>query len=165
MNLSSFLLLLLASAATCVCVAAKKKPNVVYIMSDELAYYELSHMGNPYIKTPNVDKFAKEGIRFTQALAGSPVCAPLRCNLMTGKHAGHASVRANGGGTPLRAGEPTIASVLKEVGYATGGFGKWGCGGRDSTGVPEKHGFDVFFGYYDQVHAHSFYTPYLIRNS
>ena len=162
-NLNPILLLLLASAATC--LAAKKKPNVVYIMSDELAYYELSHMGNPYIKTPNIDKFAKEGIRFTQALAGSPVCAPLRCNLMTGKHAGHASVRANDGGTPLRADEPTIASVLKEQGYATGGFGKWGCGGRDSTGVPEKHGFDVFFGYYDQVHAHSFYTPYLIRNS
>ena len=110
-------------------------------MSDELAYFELSHMGNPYIKTPNIDRFAKEGIRFTSALAGAPVCAPLRCNLMTGKHAGHASVRANGGGTPLRAGEPTIASMLKDSGYATGGFGKWGCGGRDSTGVPEQHGF------------------------
>jgi arylsulfatase A-like enzyme len=84
---------------------------------------------------------------------------------MTGKHAGHASVRANDGGTPLRAGEPTIASMLKQLGYATGGFGKWGCGGRDSTGVPEEHGFDVFFGYYDQVHAHSFYPAYLIRNS
>ena len=106
-------------------------------MSDELAYFELSHMGNPYIKTPNIDRFAQEGIRFTSALAGAPVCAPLRCNLMTGKHAGHASVRANDGGTPLRAGEPTIASILKEIGYATGGFGKWGCGGRDSTGVPE----------------------------
>ena len=143
----------------------KSKPNIVYIMSDELAYYELSHMGNPYIKTPNIDQFAKEGIRFTQALAGSPVCAPLRCNLMTGKHSGHASVRANDGGTPLREGEPTIASILKDIGYATGGFGKWGCGGRDSTGVPEKHGFDIFYGYYDQVHAHSFYPPYLIKNS
>jgi arylsulfatase A-like enzyme len=108
---------------------------------------------------------ASEGMRFTAAYAGSPVCAPLRCNLMTGKHAGHASVRANDGGTPLRAGEITIASVLKAKGYATGGFGKWGCGGRDSTGVPEQHGFDVFFGYYDQVHAHSFYPPYLVRNS
>ena len=116
---------------------AAKRPNIVYIMSDELAYYELSHMGNPYIKTPNIDRFAAEGIRFTSALAGAPVCAPLRCNLMTGKHAGHASVRANDGGTPLRAGEPTIASILKDIGYATGGFGKWGCGGRDSTGVPE----------------------------
>ena len=122
-------------------------------------------MGNPRIRTPNIDRMAAEGIRFTQALAGSPVCAPLRCNLMTGKHAGHASVRANDGGTPLRAGETTIASMLKPLGYATGGFGKWGCGGRDSTGVPEQHGFDVFFGYYDQVHAHSFYPPYLVRNS
>ena len=145
--------------------AAERPPNIVYIMSDELAYFELSHMGNPYIRTPRIDRMATEGIRFTQALAGSPVCAPLRCNLMTGKHAGHASVRANDGGTPLRAGEPTIASILRDSGYATGGFGKWGCGGRDSTGVPEDHGFDVFFGYYDQVHAHSFYPPYLIRNS
>ena len=144
---------------------AEPKPNIVYIMSDELAYYELSHMGNPRIRSPRIDRMAAEGIRFTQALAGSPVCAPLRCTLMTGRHAGHASVRANDGGTPLRAEEPTIASILGEVGYATGGFGKWGCGGRDSTGVPEKHGFDVFFGYYDQVHAHSFYPPYLIRNS
>ena len=141
------------------------QPNVIYLMADELAYYELSHMGNFRIKTPNVDRFASEGIRFTNALAASPVCAPLRCNLMTGKHAGNASVRANDGGTPLRADEVTIATLLKEQGYATGGFGKWGCGGRDSTGVPEKHGFDVFFGYYDQVHAHSFYPPYLIRNS
>lgn len=146
-------------------LAEDRPPNIVYVMSDELAYYELGHMGNPYLKTPNIDRFAAEGIRFTQALAGAPVCAPLRCNLMTGKHAGHASVRANDGGTPLRAGEPTIASMLKELGYATGGFGKWGCGGRDSTGVPEQHGFDVFYGYYDQVHAHSFYPPYLIENS
>jgi arylsulfatase A-like enzyme len=146
-------------------VDADRPPNVVYIMSDELAYYELSLMGNDKLHTPNIDRFAAEGLRFTNALAGSPVCAPLRCNLMTGKHAGHASVRANDGGTPLRAGEPTIASMLKQRGYATGGFGKWGCGGRDSTGVPEEHGFDEFFGYYDQVHAHSFYPPYLVRNS
>ena len=140
-------------------------PNIVFIMSDELAYYELSHMGNPYIRTPNIDQMAAEGIRFTQALAAAPVCAPLRGALMTGKHMGHASIRTNGGGTPLRADEVTIASILKQKGFATGGFGKWGAGGRDSTGVPEKHGFDVFFGYYDQVHAHSFFPPYLIRNS
>ncbi len=158
-----FIFLTLAAAS--LAFAAERPPNIVYIMSDELAYYELGHMGNPYLRTPNIDRFAKEGIRFTQALAGSPVCAPLRCNLMTGKHAGHASVRANDGGTPLRDGEPTIASVLQSKGYATGGFGKWGCGGRDSTGVPEQHGFDVFFGYYDQVHAHSFYPPYILRNS
>ena len=142
-----------------------RPPNIVYIMSDELAYYELSHMGNPRLRTPNIDRMAAQGIRFTRALAAAPVCAPLRCALMTGMHMGHASVRANGGGTPLRLEEPTIATVLKQRQYATGGFGKWGAGGRDSTGVPEKHGFDVFFGYYDQVHAHSFYPPYLIRNS
>ena len=157
--------LLFVSAFLQLAALAAEKPNIVYIMSDELAYFELGHMGNPYLKTPRIDQMAKEGIRFTHAYAASPVCAPLRCNLMTGKHAGHASVRANDGGTPLRAGEVTIASILKAHGYATGGFGKWGCGGRDSTGVPEKHGFDTFFGYYDQVHAHSFYPPYLVRNS
>ena len=156
---------LLASCLLLSVNAPARLPNIVYIMSDELAYYELGHMGSPYLKTPRIDGMAKDGIRFTHAFAAAPVCAPLRCNLMTGKHAGHASVRANDGGTPLRADETTIASLLKEKGYATGGFGKWGAGGRDSTGVPEKHGFDIFFGYYDQVHAHSFYPPYLIRNS
>ncbi len=146
-------------------VYAESRPNIVYIMSDELAYYELSHMGNTKIHTPRIDRMAAEGIRFTQALAAAPVCAPLRAALMTGKHMGHASVRANDGGTPLRGDEPTIASMLKELGYATGGFGKWGAGGRGSTGVPELHGFDEFFGYYDQVHAHSFYPPHLVRNS
>lgn len=157
-------LLILALAASSL-FAADPPPNIVYIMSDELAYFELGHMGNPYIKTPHIDQFAEEGLRFTNALAASPVCAPLRGCLMTGKHSGHASVRANDGGTPLRSEEPTIASMLKQKDYATGGYGKWGAGGRDSTGVPEKHGFDDFFGYYDQVHAHSFYPPYLVRNS
>ena len=144
---------------------AAKKPNIVYIMCDELGYYETSFMGSKTIKTPRIDRLAAEGLWFTQALAGSSVCAPTRCVLMTGKHSGHTSVRVNGGGTPLRAEEETIATMLKASGYATGGFGKWGCGGRGSTGVPEKHGFDVFLGYYDQVHAHSYYPPYIIRNS
>jgi arylsulfatase A-like enzyme len=160
-----FIYVALAGLGTTQGLANESPPNIVFIMSDELAYYELSHMGNPRIRTPNIDQLASDGLRFTQALAGAPVCAPLRCTLMTGKHMGHASVRVNDGGTPLRAGEPTIASMLKDIGYATGGFGKWGCGGRGSTGVPEAHGFDEFFGYYDQVHAHSFYPPYLIRNS
>jgi arylsulfatase A-like enzyme len=134
-------------------------------MSDELGYYEPGFNGGTTIQTPNLDRLAAEGMRFKNMFAGSSVCAPTRCCLMTGKHSGHTSVRANGGGTPLRADEATIASILKPLGYATGGFGKWGCGGRDSTGVPEKHGFDVFFGYYDQVHAHTYYPPYLIRNS
>ena len=151
------------SAATA--AEGSPKPNIVYIMCDELGYYEPSYMGNPNIRTPVVDRLAAGGVQFTQALAGSSVCAPTRCCLMTGKHAGHTSVRVNDGGTPLRAGEETVASVLKRAGYATGGFGKWGCGGRGSTGVPEKHGFDVFVGYYDQVHAHSYYPPYIVRNS
>jgi arylsulfatase A-like enzyme len=144
---------------------AGKKPNVIYIMADELGYYEPGFMGGLNIKTPHLDKAAAEGMRFTTMYAGSSVCAPTRCSLLTGKHTGHTSVRKNDGGTPLRADEVTIATILKRLGYATGGFGKWGCGGRDSTGVPEMHGFDVFFGYYDQVHAHSYYPPYLIRNS
>ena len=151
--------------APCVMADSPEKPNIVFIMADELGYYELSCMGHPYLKTPHIDRMAAEGLRFTQALAGSSVCAPTRCVLMTGKHSGHTSVRSNGGGTPLRAGEATIASVLKQAGYATGGYGKWGCGGRGSTGVPEQHGFDEFIGYYDQVHAHSYFPAYIIRNS
>jgi arylsulfatase A-like enzyme len=143
----------------------KRPPNIVYIMADELGYFELSCMGHPHIQTPNIDRMAAEGMRFTQCLAGSSLCAPTRCTLLTGKHSGHASVRSNGGGTPLRAGELTIGSVLKTQGYATGGFGKWGCGGRGSTGVPEEHGFDTFLGYYDQVHAHTYYPAYLVENS
>ena len=146
-------------------IGSARPPNIVYIMSDEIGYYEVGYMGQELIKTPRIDGMAKEGLVFTHAMAGAPVCAPLRCVLMTGKHMGHASVRVNDGGTPLHEGEVTIASALKKLGYATGGFGKWGAGGRGSTGVPEKHGFDVFFGYYDQVHAHSFYPPHLVRNS
>ena len=146
-------------------LAAEARPNVIYIMADELGYYEPGFNGGSSIRTPQLDRLAAEGMRFTNLFAGSSVCAPTRCCLLTGKHSGHTSVRVNGGGTPLRADEVTIASLLKRSGYATGGFGKWGCGGRDSTGVPEKQGFDLFFGYYDQVHAHTYYPPYLIRNS
>ncbi len=160
-----FTIALLLAPLAVVRAADVSKPNVIYIMADELGYYEPSFMGNPNIQTPNLDRMAAEGIRFNNLLAGSSVCAPSRCCLLTGKHGGHCSVRANDGGTPLRAEEVTIASMLKQRGYATGGFGKWGCGGRDSTGVPEKHGFDVFLGYYDQVHAHTYYPPYLVRNS
>ncbi|MCX7007219.1 MAG: sulfatase-like hydrolase/transferase [Kiritimatiellaeota bacterium] len=128
------------------------KPNIVYFVIDELGYYESSHMGHPEFRTPNMDRLAAEGTRFTQFLAGSAVCAPTRCALLTGKHTGHSTVRNNGGFDPLLLGEETIGSVLKRAGYATGGFGKWGNGGRGTSGVPEKHGFDVFFGYY--------WTPY-----
>jgi len=145
--------------------ATATPPNIVYFMIDELGYYELSHMGHPEFRTPNIDRLAAEGTRFTQLLAGSSVCAPTRCSFLTGKHAGHMTVRNNGGFDPLLAGEETVGTVLKRAGYATGGFGKWGVGGRGTSGVPEKHGFDVFFGYYDQVHAHTFFPLYLVRNS
>ena len=163
--LFAFAALNVLSLAAAAASAAEARPNVIYIVSDELGYYEPGFMGNLNIQTPHLDKLAAEGIVFRNMLAGSSVCAPTRCCLLTGKHSGHTSVRTNGGGTPLRAEEETIASLLEKQGYATGGFGKWGCGGRDSTGVPEKHGFDVFLGYYDQVHAHTYYPPYLIRNS
>lgn len=146
-------------------VFAAQKPNVVYIMADELGYFEPSFMGSQTIHTPRIDELARQGVWFTQGLAGSSVCAPTRCCFLTGKHSGHTSVRVNGGGTPLRSEEATIGTMLKNRGYATGGFGKWGCGGRGSTGVPEDHGFDLFVGYYDQVHAHSYYPPYIIENS
>ncbi len=140
-------------------------PNIIYYIADELAYFELSCMGHPEHRTPNIDRLAAEGVRFTQCLAGNAVCAPTRCCLLTGKHAGHASVRDNGTHQTIQEGEPTLASMLKARGYATGGFGKWGNGNRGSVGVPERHGFDVFFGYYDQSHAHSYYPAYLVRNS
>jgi arylsulfatase A-like enzyme len=142
-----------------------RPPNVVYFIIDELGYYELSCMGHPEHRTPYADELAKQGVMFTQCLAGGPVCAPTRCSLLTGKHAGHMTIRANGGFDPLRPEEQTIGSMLKTAGYAVGGFGKWGNGARGTTGVPEKHGFDVFFGYYDQVHAHTYFPKYLIRNS
>jgi len=133
-------------------------------MLDELGYFELSCMGNKYLKTPNIDRMAAEGMRFTQALAGGPVCAPTRCVLMTGQHTGHCTVRMNSQVWPMRAEDVTVAEVLKRGGYATGGFGKWGCGDRGTTGAPELHGFDLFYGYYNQTHAHSFFPNYLVRN-
>ena len=145
--------------------AAFAGPNVIYLMLDEWGYFESGHMGHKELITPNIDQFAKEGMRFTNALAGAPVCGPTRSVLLTGLHSGHTSMRSNNGFAPIRADEPTLASMLKAKGYATGGFGKWGIGGRGTSGVPEKHGFDVFFGYYDQVHAHTYYPQYLIRNS
>ncbi|MDB4786339.1 arylsulfatase [Planctomycetaceae bacterium] len=139
--------------------------NILYLMLDEWGYFESGHMGHPELLTPNIDRFAREGLRFTNAYAGAPVCGPTRCVLLTGLHTGHTSMRVNDGFSPIREDEPTLASMLSKQGYATGGFGKWGIGGRGTSGVPEKHGFDEFFGYYDQVHAHTFYPQYLIHNS
>ena len=141
------------------------KPNIIYIMLDEWGYFEWSAMGHPIIETPHIDRVASEGMRFTQFLAGANVCAPTRSVLMTGQHTGHTTVRGNSGSAAIRADDVTIATVLKKAGYATGGFGKWGLGDAGTTGVPENHGFDTFFGYYNQGHAHTYYPRYLIRNS
>jgi arylsulfatase A-like enzyme len=159
------LLCMLIALGVTVDAAERTRPNVIYIMADELGYFEPGFMGGTVIATPNLDRLARSGMIFKNLLSGGAVCAPARCAMLTGKHLGHASVRANDGGTPLRADDVTIADWLKRQGYVCGGFGKWGCGGRDSTGVPERHGFETFFGYYDQVHAHTFYPPYLVRNS
>lgn len=164
LNLLSLVWLFMAAVAPRAQAERPEKPNIVYIVADELGYYEPGFMGGKNIATPHLDQMAREGMRFNNLFAGSSVCAPTRCCLLTGKHSGHTSVRLNGGGTPLRADEITIGDMLKAHGYATGGFGKWGCGGRDSTGVPEKHGFDIFLGYYDQVHAHTYYPPYLVKS-
>jgi len=140
------------------------KPNIIYIMMDEWGYYEWSAMGHPILDTPHIDRLAAEGMRFTQFLAGGNVCAPTRSVLMTGQHSGHTTVRSNGGGMALCDDDVTIADMLKAAGYATGGFGKWGLGDAGTTGVPERQGFDLFFGYYHQVHAHTYYPKYLLRN-
>ena len=144
---------------------AANKPNIVFIVVDDMGWADLGCYGSRQIKTPNIDQMAAEGVRFTQAYSGCTVCAPARSVLMTGLHMGHTSVRGNTGGIPLRDEDVTVAEVLKQAGYATGGFGKWGLGDVDTPGVPEKHGFDEFFGYYHQVHAHDYWAQYLWRNS
>jgi arylsulfatase A len=146
-----------------------EKPNIVFIMADDLGVYELGCYGQKLIRTPSVDRMAAGGTKFTQFYAGSPVCAPSRCVLMTGKHPGHAAVRNNKatppeGQHPLPAEEVTIAELLQAKGYATGAMGKWGLGMWDTTGSPLKQGFDHFFGYNCQSHAHTHYPTYLYRD-
>jgi arylsulfatase A len=140
------------------------RPNIIFIMADDLGYGHLGCYGQEEIRTPHLDRMAAEGTRFTQTYAGHCVCAPSRSVLMTGLHTGHTSVRVNGGGSPLLPEDITVAEVLKEVGYATGIFGKWGLGDHDTTGVPFKKGFDEFYGYLHQVHAHFYYPWFLWRN-
>ena len=139
------------------------QPNIIYILADDLGYGDLGCFGQKKIKTPNLDKMAAEGMRFTNHYAGSTVCAPSRCTLMTGKHTGHARIRGNA----LVALEPedkTIPELLKTAGYATALVGKWGLGEAGSAGVPTKKGFDSFFGYLNQIKAHNYYPEYLWRN-
>lgn len=144
--------------------AIMQRPNIVFIMLDDLGPKEMSFLGHDKLRTPNIDRLAAQSMRFTNAYSGAPVCAPARSTLLTGKHTGHTTVRGNLGGVPLLAEDVTFAQTLKAAGYATGGYGKWGVGDVGTDGVPEKHGFDEFFGYYHQVHAHDFFTDYLWRN-
>lgn len=141
--------------------ADRSQPNIIFIMADDLGYGELGCYGQEKIKTPSIDSIAKQGIRFTQAYAGSMVCQPSRCVLMTGLHSGHAAVRANDVDQLLYDEDVTIAEVLKDAGYTTGAFGKWGLGYEGTPGHPNRQGFDQFFGQLLQVHAH-FYYPYWV---
>ncbi len=144
--------------------AHEKQPNIIYIMVDDMGPADAGFLGSSAIQTPNLDKMAKQSLLFTEAYSGCTVCAPCRSVLMTGKHMGRTSVRLNTGGVALLDKDVTIAEVLKSAGYLTGGFGKWGIGDIGTTGVPEKQGFDLFYGYYHQIHAHKHYPDFLVRN-
>ena len=138
-------------------------PNVIVILVDDLGSGDLGAYGNTLIRTPHIDRLAADGVRFTQFYAGSAVCAPTRCTLLTGQHTGHAQVRTNIK-PPLRAGTRTLAHMLREQGYATASIGKWGFGEVMTTGHPRNQGFDEFFGFLDQFHAHWYYPSFLWRN-
>ena len=159
----------LSAALTTLQAAEPAKPNVIFILADDMGYGDAGCYGQKLIQTPNIDRLAAEGVRFTQAYAGTTVSAPTRCALMTGKHIGHAAIRANRelpneGQEPLPAGTFTVAQLFKNAGYATAAFGKWGLGGVDSTGAPDKTGVDTFFGYNCQRLAHNYYPDFLWRN-
>lgn len=167
--------ILLTSLLLPASVTAAAKPNIVFILADDLGWGELGSYGQQKIRTPNLDRLAREGMRFTQHYSGAPVCAPSRCVLMTGRHLGHAQIRSNRtvpgengqrgeGQHPITADALTIAEVLKAAGYATGAMGKWGLGPVNSTGAPQRQGFDLFFGYNCQGVAHSYFPPHLWRN-
>lgn len=153
-------------------IAHAKQPNIIFILADDLGYGDLGCYGQEIIQTPRLDQMAKEGMRFTNFYAGNTVCAPSRCVLMTGQHMGHTHVRGNAGGEDmskqtLRDEDVTVAELLKGAGYQTGLCGKWGLGddalgGR--SGLPRKQGFDFFYGYLNQVHAHNYYPEFLWRN-
>lgn len=141
-----------------------RPPNIVFIVADDLGYGELGCYGQDKILTPNIDRMAAESMRFSDAYSGCSVCAPARSVLMTGMHMGHTSVRSNPGGVPILAEDVTVAELLKDQGYATGCFGKWGLGDIGTEGAPWKQGFDEFVGYLHQAHAHYFYPHYIYDN-
>jgi len=156
--------------------SAGEKPNIIFIMADDLGYGDLGAYGQELIKTPNIDQLAKEGMRFTQCYSGSSVCAPARSVLMTGMHAGHTRVRGNfgiggvkglagiDGRVPLKAEDITIAEILQKAGYKTVMVGKWGLGEPNTAGEPNKQGFDEFYGFLNQRRAHSYYPEFIWEN-
>src|SRR5690606_39048278 len=144
-------------------------PNIVIIMADDMGWGDIQPYGQEKIQTPNLARMAAEGTRFTAFYAGSTVCAPSRSVLLTGQHTGHTPIRGNRevlpiGQAPLPAEAVTLAEVLKDRGYATGVFGKWGLGAPESEGIPTRQGFDEFFGYLDQRRAHFYYPEFLWHN-
>ncbi len=146
---------------------AMKKPNIIFIMADDMGYNEMGCYGQELIETPNLDRIAEKGMRFTNAYSGSAVCAPSRSCLMEGKHTGHARVRENsynGYRESLQKGDFTVAMLLKEAGYTNGMFGKWGLGLHDQYGLPRTMGFDEFHGYLNQQQAHNHYPEFLYVN-
>lgn len=162
--------LLTAFLAVPAFAADPKSPNIILIVADDLGCFELGCYGQKLIRTPHIDQLTANGMKFNRFYAGNAVCAPSRCCLMTGKHSGHATIRDNRevkpeGQEPIRADDVTIAEILKSKGYVTGAIGKWGLGMFGTTGDPLKRGFDFFFGYNCQRHAHSHYPNYLYRNA
>ncbi len=146
------------------------KPNVIFILADDLGYGDVGVYGQQKIKTPNIDRLAADGMKFTTFYAGSTVCAPSRSVLMTGKHTGHTTVRGNAGPQnaaiqSLKANDKTVAEIFKNAGYATALIGKWGLGEIGMAGHPNKKGFDYFYGYLNQSHAHNYWPSFLVRNS
>jgi arylsulfatase A-like enzyme len=147
-----------------------RKPNVIFILADDLGYGDVGCFGQKHIRTPNIDRLAAEGMRFTQAYAGTTVCAPSRCTLMTGRHTGHCPIRGNReikpeGQEPMPQGTFTVAHLVRRAGYSTGLIGKWGLGHPGSASTPDKMGFDYFYGYNCQLKAHEYYPEYLWRNT
>ena len=169
MRICLFPLLFLLLAAV-VGAARTRTPNVVFILADDLGYGDLGSYGQRTIATPHLDRMAAEGMRFSQFYAGSTVCAPSRSVLMTGQHTGHTTVRGNAGtkgavAQTLRAEDVTLAEMLQQAGYRTSLVGKWGLGEADSAGAPWRQGFDEFFGFLNQTHAHNHFPDHLWRNN
>ncbi len=142
---------------------AIERPNIVFLLADDLGYGDLSCFGQKMLATPNLDRLASEGLRFTRHYAGMTVCSPSRCVLMTGQHSGHSVVRTNWD-PPMSDSTKTIASLLKSEGYATGCFGKWGIGNVIPETDPNRHSFVEFYGYVDMFHAHNLFPPFMVRN-